>query len=204
MNKLVVGLTGGIGSGKTEVSKRFEKLGITVADADIAAREVVQPGSEALKAIETHFGSSVITESGELNRSALREKIFADNSQRLWLEALLHPLIRQALEKTINGSASPYAILAAPLLLEAKDKMGVDRVLVVDSPESEQLARSSLRDNCSNQHIKAIMAKQLSRDARLNQADDIIDNSGSLDALSEQIATLHEKYLNTDFENTVI
>ena len=194
--KLIVGLTGGIGSGKSEVSRRFQIRGVNVVDADEMARAVVEPGEPALAEIAQHFGADILTTTGELDRAQLRVIIFSSPEQKQWLESLLHPLInariRSALERP---STSPYAILSSPLLLETSQHTLVDRILVIDASEDLQVTRASLRDSNNTAQIKAIMATQLSREARLQKADDIIHNHGDLLELDTQVENLHHQYL---------
>jgi dephospho-CoA kinase len=192
----VVGLTGGIGSGKSVVGKLFADLGIKVVDADQAARAVVEPGTDALKQIAAHFGDDILNQDNQLNRATLRQRIFSDNNAKAWLEELLHPLINQWIEAQLAIANSPYAILESPLLLEIGQSGRVDRVLVVDVPEAVQLERAMARDNNDESQIKAIIASQLPRQARLDKGDDVIDNSGTPDALKAQVIQLHEQYLN--------
>ena len=192
---LTIGLTGGIGSGKTTVSNLFAKLGVVIADADIAAREVVEPGTDALATIKGRFGNEVIASDGSLNRKALREVVFDNPAQRKWLERLLHPLIRQQLTSQLEQADSPYAILASPLLLETDQHTLVDRILIVDLPESLQLDRAAARDNANIQQIKAIMAAQMSRSERCKRADDIILNDSGISELKAKVLSLHQHYL---------
>ncbi|GGF67059.1 dephospho-CoA kinase [Alteromonas lipolytica] len=191
----LIGVTGGIGSGKTLVTDTFAELGIEIVDADIVARDVVAPGSPGLEAIKAHFGDSVITESGELNRAALRECVFTNEEQKQWLNACLHPLIRKAMAAAIEQIRSPYGVLAVPLLIENGMQKMVDRIAVVDCPESQQLARALRRDGSSETVIKGIMAAQVSREKRLAEADDIIDNSHDIETTKAQIVQLHQTYL---------
>lgn len=191
----VVGLTGGIGSGKSEVSRRFEALGIHVVDADIVAREVVEPNQPALQQIKNHFGESIFNEDGTLNRSQLRSIIFAQPEQKKWLENLLHPIIRGLTIQQLQEAKSPYAILSSPLLLETAQHQLTDRILVIDTSEELQLARASARDNNNAEQIKAIMASQMSRAERCAKADDIILNNGNLEDLDQQVNQLHTTYL---------
>ncbi len=191
----LVGITGGIGSGKSTVAKLFSNLGISVIDADQSAREVVKPGCPSLKEIEQHFGTEVILDTGELNRRALRERIFTNNAERQWLESLLHPLIFEYTKLQLANAPSDYAILESPLLLETTQKELVNRVLVVDVPENVQLERALLRDNATKQEIKAIMAAQISRSERLSRADDVILNDNGREDLDSQVLTLHQQYL---------
>ena len=194
--KLIVGLTGGIGSGKSEVSRRFQLRGITVVDADEVARLVVEPGEPALAEIAQHFGADILTSAGELDRAQLRAIIFSDPDQKQWLESLLHPLINARIRFELSrSSTSPYAILSSPLLLETSQHTLVDRILVIDASEDLQITRASLRDQNNIGQIKAIMATQLSREARLEKADDIIHNHGDLLELDAQVNQLHQQYL---------
>lgn len=191
----LVGVTGGIGSGKTLVTDTFASLGIEVVDADIVARDVVAPGTEGLAAIREHFGEQVIANNGELNRAALRELVFTNEEQKQWLNALLHPLIRTAMATAINAIRSPYGVLAVPLLIENGMQKMVDRIAVVDCPETMQLERALLRDGSSETVIKGIMAAQVSRKQRLDEADDVIDNSQDKAYTIVQIEQLHQQYL---------
>lgn len=192
---LLIGLTGGIGSGKSTVAAYFEKLGANYVDADIVAREVVAPGTASLAAIKTKFGESILEADGQLNRAALRQLIFQDISAKHWLEALLHPAIRQQMLQQLTNSETPYTLLVAPLLLENGLNKLVQRVLVIDVTEDTQLLRATQRDNNSTEQIKAIMAAQYSREQRLALADDVIDNNGTNEQLLQQVTLLHQKYL---------
>ena len=192
---LIIGLTGGIGSGKSEASKRFAERGILIVDADIVAREAVEPNSFALKQISDHFGKDILNASGELNRSKLREIIFSTPSEKIWLESLLHPIINASIRQQLANASSAYAILASPLLLETKQFELVDRILVIDVNEQLQIERASQRDNNKPDQIKAIMQTQLSRQERCARADDIILNNGNIAALDEQVEKLHQLYL---------
>ncbi|MAL95965.1 MAG: dephospho-CoA kinase [Haliea sp.] len=195
MSKLIVGITGGIGSGKTAVTDRFAARGITVVDADLAARKVVEGGSPALAAIAKHFGSGVLTAEGELDRAALRKIVFAEPAERQWLEGLTHPLIGEEIEDQLEAARSPYAILASPLLLEGQQRLLVDLIVVVDVPESVQLERTMARDNNDAEQVKRIMAAQLAREERLARADIVIDNSRSLEDLDLVVEELHREFL---------
>lgn len=190
-----VGLTGGIGSGKSAVAELFRQQGVTVVDADQAAREAVLPGSPTLAEIRAHFGAAVLSEGGSLNRAWLRDAVFADPEQRQWLEALLHPAIAVLIEEGLTNATSPYAILESPLLLETSQHTLVDRVLVVDASEATQVARAARRDGSDEAQIRAIMDAQISRHERLGRADDIIDNDGPIAALEPAVAALHQRYL---------
>lgn len=191
----IVGLTGGIGSGKSAVAALFRRLGIKVVDADIAGRKVVEPGMPALAAIAAHFGQSLLLANGSLNRAALREIVFKNSDERQWLEQLLHPEIADWIVRELDSASSPYAILESPLLLETTQHQLVDHTLVVDVTEEMQVARASARDGNTPEQIKAIMATQLPRQARQAKADDLIDNSGSLTDLAGPVQALHEKFL---------
>ncbi len=190
----VVGVTGGIGSGKTAATDRFAELGITIVDADLASRVIVEPGRPALAAIAEHFGSHLIQEDGTLNRRALREIVFNDPKQRQWLEQLTHPLIGEEIMRQINNSTSIYTILASPLLLESSQWQLANRILVIDAPESIQIQRTMNRDDTTEAGVRAIMAAQLPREKRLEKADDIICNDGSLADLQAKVDQLHSLY----------
>ncbi|MEE4145951.1 MAG: dephospho-CoA kinase [Halieaceae bacterium] len=192
---LVVGITGGIGSGKSEVTRRFESRGITVVDADLAARVIVEPGGSALAAIAAHFGAGILLADGTLDRAALRQKVFADETERHWLERLTHPLIGREIQRQLAAAGSPYSILSSPLLLESRQKDLVDCVVVVDVPEAVQLERASRRDANSEEQIRRIMAAQMPREKRLELADIVIDNSRPLAELDAIVEELHKEFL---------
>ncbi|MGJ8582125.1 MAG: dephospho-CoA kinase [Psychromonas sp.] len=195
--RVIIGLTGGIGSGKSTVANTFKALGVEVVDADLVAREVVAPGETALAEIELYFGAEVIDDNGALNRSMLREIIFSSEAKKQWLNDLLHPLIRAALLTQLAQAKSQYVILEAPLLLENKLTQYIDYTLVVDVPETLQIERAMQRDNNSRSQIQAIIDAQISRKERLQQADYIIDNSKpDLVALKEQVKMLHLQFLS--------
>lgn len=193
--KLTVGLTGGIGSGKSAVSGLFGALGVDIIDADIMARHCVEPGTPALQSIRQRYGEIILNIKGELNRQKLREIIFHDPAEKAWLEALLHPQIRHLLMQARDASPGCYTMLVSPLLLETDQHELVDRVLVIDCEEHLQIQRATARDQSTEAAIKAIMATQLPRRERLARADDIIYNNGSLEALAPQVEKLHQKYL---------
>lgn len=193
---LVIGLTGGIGSGKSTIASIFSDFGIEVVNADQIAREVVEPGSEALAAIADHFGNDILLVDGSLDRNSLRRIVFADAEERLWLEQLTHPLIAKLIKQRILSSSAPYTILESPLLLETSQKDFVDRVLVVDIDEATQLERTLARDGGKEETIQAIIDSQLPRAKRLEGADDVVDNSADVAAVRERINQLHTKYLN--------
>ena len=192
---LVIGVTGGIGSGKTAATDRFQSHGITVVDADLASRVIVEPGRPALLSIAEHFGSHLITADGNLDRRALREIVFADPDQRKWLERLTHPLIAQEIVSQIRASQSPYTILASPLLLESSQHQMVSRVLVIDEPMELQVARTVTRDDTTEEGVKAIIAAQMPREDRLARADDVICNDQDLTHLHNEVDKLHQTYL---------
>ena len=192
---LVIGITGGIGSGKTTVANLFSALGIPVIDADQLAREVVVPGREAHREIVEYLGPSILTDSGELDRRALRERAFSDPEVRTKLESIVHPRVYAEIDHQLRALDAPYAILVVPLLIESGGHRLVDRVLVVDAPRDVQIARATRRDGTSRDAIEKILDTQIDRDSRLSAADDIIENNVSLKELEEAVATLHRRYL---------
>ncbi|RUO75871.1 dephospho-CoA kinase [Idiomarina seosinensis] len=194
MSAYVIGLTGGIGSGKSAASDFLSTKGIDIIDADIVAREVVAPGSECLLAIKNRFGDDVMMADGGLDRKALRDIVFSDEQQKQWLNQLLHPAIRTRILQQLEASRSAYVVLAAPLLLENGLDQYCDRVLVIDIPESLQVARTVKRDNSEPQQVEAIMAAQLNRSQRLQKADDVVVNDGDLDNLHQQLNQLDKNY----------
>ncbi len=191
----VVGVTGGIGSGKSAVTDFLANLGITIIDADIAARKVVERGQPALQEIAKHFGSQILLKDGQLDRKELRNIIFAEVTEKTWLEQLLHPKINTLIEEQIKQAPPPYVVLVSPLLIETSQHLLVDKVLVVDVPESIQLTRTMTRDNMTEEQTHRIISSQASRKKRLTYADDIIDNSGSLEDLHKALAIYHKQYL---------
>ena len=194
---MIVGLTGGIGSGKTAVSDLFQDLGITIVDADLASRVVGEKGREELNKIAEHFGEDILTSNGDLDRAKLREVIFKSEEEKLWLESLLHPAIASQIQKELDSSSSPYTILVSPLLLETDQKNFCSTVLVVDVPVETQIERTSQRDNVSEEQIKLIIASQIDRDSRLEQADEVILNDGSIQSLESKVQELHKKFLSS-------
>jgi len=195
ISKYIVGLTGGIASGKTTAGNIFARLGVDVIDADEVSRSLVNAGSPCFDEVVLHFGNDILDSGGDLDRAKLRELIFNDDQQKQWLENLLHPLVRQEIERKIEVSSSKYIILSVPLLLESGNYDFVDRILVVDVPEETQVCRIMQRDGSSENLARQIMSTQVSRDERLSHADDILDNINDLDSLKIQIENLHEKYL---------
>lgn len=192
---LVIGLTGGIGSGKSLATDYLQTRGITVVDADLAARVIVEPGEAALQEIVETFGEDMLNTDGTLNRRALREVVFHDAAQRKRLEAITHPRIAQEIVRQLSVSTSPYTILVSPLLFESGQHRFAQRTLLIDAPESEQKRRASLRDKVSEEQIAAIMAVQMSREERRKRADDVVMNDAGIDALHAALEQLHQRYL---------
>lgn len=193
---MIIGLTGGIGSGKSAAADRFALAhGIHVVDADIKSRVVVEPGRPALAAIAERFGPDILLPDGTLDRAALRERVFREPEQRLWLEQLLHPLIGEEIRRDLASATSPYAILVSPLLIESGQYRMTDRVVVVDVPEATQLARTAARDGVPPEQVQAIMQAQARRADRLDKADDVLNNDGDLAHLHAQVDALHHHYL---------
>ena len=199
MSHFVIGITGGIGSGKTAVTDRFQARGITIADADVASREVVQPGMPALEAIAEHFGPEVIQADGTMDRAAIRKIVFAEPDERKWLESVTVPAIMNNLREVLNRSTSPYSLLM--LSSGTGQSPFVQRSLVVDAPPELQISRVMARDANDEEQIRAIMAAQPSRETRLEYADDVIINDGSIERLDEVVQVLHEKYLKMAADN---
>lgn len=190
-----VGLTGGIGSGKSAASALFEQFGICVVDADVVAREVVEPGTSALNKIIAHFGSTILMSDGSLDRSKLRAIIFSQPNEKTWLESLLHPLIREQILTQLKHAHSPYAILVSPLLFETDQHQLVNRTLLIDLPKELQISRSSARDNSSADQIQKIIDNQLSRECKIDKADDIISNRHDFAYLRDEVERQHLHYL---------
>lgn len=198
----VVGLTGGIGSGKSAAAAIFANLGVTVINADTVAREVVKPGTPALMRIAEHFGSEILLDDGSLDRAALRKKVFSDthasHTAKQWLEDLTHPLINQQINEQLNqrknDNEANYRILESPLLMETNQQDLTHRLLLIDLPKSLQIERTMTRDNNSEQQVNAIIAAQMSREAKLHLADDKIENTGTLQELEQQVLALHTQY----------
>jgi dephospho-CoA kinase len=193
----IVGLTGGIGSGKSTIAQHFVELGITCIDADLTAREVVQPGEPALDAISQYFGETILLADGSLDRRKLREEIFGNSSARKWLNELLHPPIRQRMLQQCQQANSPYCILMVPLLFENNLQALVQRTLVIDVDEATQIRRTMQRDKTTEEQVKAIISAQCPRQQRLMLADDVISNGDEVTPLQRQHAvnTLHQTYL---------
>lgn len=195
MKPWILGLTGGIGSGKSAVAQHFVDLGVHLVDADHAARWVVEPGRPALDKIVEHFGPHVLQADGSLDRAALRARVFADADERRWLEALLHPLIGEEISQYLTRAESPYAILVSPLLVESGQHRLTQRVLVVDAPEQLQLQRTMQRDQTTAEQVQAILKVQASREERLRHADDVLVNDRDLPWLRSEVERLHTFYL---------
>jgi dephospho-CoA kinase len=192
----VVGLTGGIGSGKSAAAEEFARLGATVVDTDAIAHELTGPGGAAIQGIRLLFGDAFIDPSGAMDRRRVRELVFGDPAARKRLEGLLHPLIRDESKRRIAAATGPYVVHVVPLLIESSDYQGrVDRVLVVDCPEQAQFSRVSARSGLSEEEVRRIIAAQIPRAQRLAAADDVIDNSGSPEDLCRQVQELHRRYL---------
>lgn len=193
MANYVIGLAGGIGSGKSAVSDRFNAQGVRIVDADVAARTVVEPGEPALAEIVRHFGQGVLDDARRLDRRKLRSLVFQEPEERRWLERTLHPRINALMRDQLAEARSPYAILVNPLM-RSRDARA-NRILVVDVPEAVQIERTMARDRVDRAQAKAIMANQLDREARLAFADDVIVNDGSIDDLNARVDALHPTYL---------
>lgn len=193
--QFVVGITGGIGSGKSAVTDYLEIKGITVVDADKVARVVVEPGTSGLAAITEHFGGDILLPDGTLDRAALRKIVFDKPDERKVLEGITHPLIREEIARQLSEAGSPYVVLASPLLLESGQSSFADYVVVVDVPESVQLSRTMTRDGNSEQLVKSIMAVQLDRETRLARSDTSISNEGTLEELHTRVDALHTDLL---------
>ena len=190
-----VALTGGIASGKSTVANLFAELGVPLIDTDVIAREVVEPGRPALAAIVAAFGPGVLDAQGCLDRRRMRERIFADPAAKQRIEAILHPAIRAEMERQSRVAGGPYQVLVIPLLAESGRRDHVDRVLLVDVPEALQVQRLALRDGVSREQAEAALNAQATRAERLAIADDVIQNSGRVDELKQQVRALHEKYV---------
>lgn len=199
----VVGITGGIGSGKSAVTRCFEALGIAIIDADVIARNVVALGSPALQQIKQHFGESILLANGELDRAKLRQIVFADPAERRWLEQLTHPIIRENIVRALQTASSQYVILVSPLLIESGQFHLCNRILVVDVSRETQLQRTMLRDNNNRQQVEAIIEAQLPREKRLQQAHDVINNEVDLLELPGIVASLHQKYSQLSTQSLV-
>ncbi|MBS0289183.1 MAG: dephospho-CoA kinase [Proteobacteria bacterium] len=194
---LIVGLTGGLGSGKSTVADFFKSLGIGVIDADEIAKALVKKGEPALTQIVSRFGKAILTPEGELNRPLMREKIFNNAEDKLWLENLLHPIIFHSIKEQVSSLKGPYCVVVVPLLAEriAKYKDFLDHILVVDAKEAQQIAWTAMRDNIEPELIKKMIHAQASREERLKIADTVIVNAGSLEELKKKVEEVHRKFL---------
>lgn len=193
---LVIGLTGGIGSGKSTVANLFAEYQVPIIDADIIAREMTLPGHPGYEPVIAHFGSAILQPDGQIDRKKLRQIIFSQPEEKQFLENLLHPLIRQEIERQINTQSAPYVIVVIPLLLESPYPYHfIQRILVVDAPIELQIERGRQRDQTQAIDIEAIINSQISREQRLALADEIIENAGKVADLIPQVRQLHEKYL---------
>lgn len=195
-----IGLTGGVASGKSTVADIFAELGAGIVDTDTVARDVVAPGESGLEAVTVAFGPQILLPNGELDRRALRSIVFSDPERRKLLESILHPLIRARTLQLIDTLEAPYVIVVVPLLLETGFAELVERILVVDCPEAQQLERLRRRDDVGEAEAQAMLAAQAARQERLARADDVIDNSGSLEATQAQVQALHERYVRMGSE----
>ena len=193
---LKIGLTGGIGSGKTSVARLFAGLGSPVLDADVIAHQLVAKGQPALVQIQQAFGSNIVKPDGSLDRSHLRELVFSDPGQKQKLEAILHPLVYKTLQAELEQLSAPYCIICIPLLFETNMPHFVDRILVVDCPVETQIERVKNRDHLSTERIESIIATQVSRTLRKSRADDLVDNSKTDSGLAEQVKKLHNLYIS--------
>ncbi|MFC0323488.1 dephospho-CoA kinase [Gallibacterium melopsittaci] len=195
----IVGLTGGIGCGKSSIAALFAELNVPIVDADIVARQIVAKGSPLLEKIVNHFGSNILLPSGELDRAALRQKVFQDPEQKTWLNNLLHPAIRTEMLAQLHNITAPYVLWVVPLLFENQLERFCDRILVIDVSEETQIKRATQRDKNSESLIRKIMQSQISRQQRLAKADDIINNeqpfAENLDCLKTEVMKLHQYYL---------
>ena len=195
-SSLIIGLTGGIGSGKSTVAEAFRQLGIETVDADQASRAVVEPGMPALAAISAQFGSQIIQADGGLDRAALRQIIFTDPAQKLWLESLLHPLIRDWIIEHLKAATSAYVILESPLLFETDQHQLVHKTVLVDLPEALQIERACARDGNQADQIQRIIDAQMPREEKLSRADIVLDNSAPLDTLAARVTAVHQTLLS--------
>ena len=190
----ILGITGGIGSGKTAVSDRFQELGICVVDADLCSRVVVEKGRPALTQIAEHFGNDILTSSGELDRAALRSRIFSNSEDKKWLESLLHPLIAEEVFSQLAAASSDYVILASPLLVESQQHLICDKVLVVDVPVEVQIERTCSRDDNDEEQVRNIIKTQAPRETRLAAASEVIENTQGFEYLTSEVTRLHTYY----------
>jgi dephospho-CoA kinase len=192
---LKIGLTGGIGSGKSTVCRLFAEIGVPIVDADLIARQLVEPGQPALSLIVTSFGSQMLNQDGSLNRVRLRDAVFADAAKKRELDGIMHPLVYAQIAAEVNALTADYCVIAVPLLLESKNPYAVDRVLLIDCPVDVQIARVIARDKLTRQQVQAIIDSQMSRPERLSKAHDVIENVAGPEQLAEQVKRLHNSYI---------
>lgn len=192
---LTIGLTGGVGSGKTTVTRHFSSLGVPVIDADELARQLVEPGQPAYRAIIEEFGQEILTQEKTIDRPKLRRLIFANSNRRVVLESILHPLVREEVQRQIEKLSAPYCIVSIPLLIETGQTDIVDRILVINSPRQAQISRTVARDGVSAQEVEAIIAAQVGSELRLSMADDVLENNGNVDEIYPKVEALHQEYL---------
>jgi dephospho-CoA kinase len=191
---LKIGLTGGIGSGKSTVCRLFAEFGIPIVDADLIARQLVEPGQPALSIIADTFGREMLNQDGSLNRARLRDAVFTDADKKRELDGIMHPLVYAQIAAEVNTLTADYCVIAVPLLLESKNPYAVDRVLLIDCPVDLQIARVTARDKLTRQQVQAIIDSQMSRQERLSKADDVIENIAGPEQLAEQVKRLHNSY----------
>jgi dephospho-CoA kinase len=191
---VLIGLTGGIGSGKSAVCREFERLGVPIVDADIVSREVVEPGSDGLRAVVEFFGDEILDSQGLLDRARLRQLIFDDEEKRVTLESILHPKIHDRIREQLDAIETPYSIMCVPLLVEKHGYENIDRILVVDCPVEIQILRVMKRDNLTRERVGSIMRTQATREQRLRLADDIVENASGIESLRKPVQILHDKY----------
>ncbi|MCQ8118937.1 dephospho-CoA kinase [Methylomonas rosea] len=192
---LKIGLTGGIGSGKSTVCRLFAEFGVPIVDADLIARQLVEPGQPALALIVKSFGSQMLNQDGSLNRARLRDAVFADADKKRELDGIMHPLVYAQIAAEVNALTADYCVIAVPLLLESKNPYAVDRVLLIDCPVDVQIARVIARDKLTRQQVQAIIDSQMPRPERLSKADDVIENMAGPEQLAEQVKRLHNSYI---------
>ncbi|NOV31368.1 dephospho-CoA kinase [Methylomonas sp. ZR1] len=191
---LKIGLTGGIGSGKSTVCRLFAEFGVPIVDADLIARQLVEPGQPALSMIARSFGQQMLNQDGSLNRARLRDAVFTDADKKRELDGIMHPLVYGKIAEDVRELTADYCIIAVPLLLESKNPYVVDRVLLIDCPVDLQIARVTARDKLTRQQVQAIIDSQMSRPERLSKADDVIKNIAGPEQLAEQVKRLHNSY----------
>jgi dephospho-CoA kinase len=190
----LIGLTGGVACGKTTVSSQFEALGVPVIDADLLAREVVEPGERGHRQVVEHFGKSILDESGAIDRRQLRQIVFSDQTERKWLESVVHPLVKERIQKRLAGIDAEYAVIVVPLLVESDMLDWFDRILVIDTEPQTQLNRLTARDAIDSALAERMMAAQTDRQKRLSCGDDILYNNSDLNHVALEVSRLHRRY----------